>query len=137
MIFADFSKKDVEVVLFDRFTKEPKESGGDEKAPMFLMLLCQDGRFSLDTLTNSLPPEMKGITPVTSTNTVVSRETILFEAKHETTPERLTIWALRQSKLPIRLCFSDPRKGEYGDFVFDYSGRKDPSFFDPATFAKQ
>ena len=135
VIFADFSKKEFEVVLFDRSTKEPKVSDGT--APMFLTLLCKEGRFSLDTLTGSLPSEIKGITPVETVDTAASRETVLFEAKHETTPERLTIWALRQSKLPIRLCYHDPRESEYGDFFFDYSERKDPSFFDPAAFAKQ
>lgn len=137
VIFADFRKKEIEVVAFDRFTKEFKKIPEDEKVPMFLMLLCKDGRFSLDTLTKSLPPEVKGITPVETIDTAASRETVLFEAKHETTPERLTIWALRQSKLPIRLRFEDPRKSEYGDFLFDYSEQKDASFFDPNSFAQQ
>ena len=134
VIFADFSKKENKVLIFDRFTKEFKDSDGT--APMFVTLLCKEGRFSLDTLTNSLPPEIKGITPLAFDDMVASRETVLFEAKHETTPERLKIWALSQSKLPIRLYFQDPRKGEYGDFFFDYSERKDPAFFDPAAFAK-
>jgi hypothetical protein len=138
VIFADFSKKkQVEIVLFNRVTKEPKKVDENEKVPMFMQMLCKDGQFSLDTLTNSFPAEVRGITPVEVVDTAASRETVLFEAKHETTPERLTIWALRRSKLPIRVCFSDPRKSEYGDFFFDYSGRKDTSFFDPSAFAKQ
>ena len=104
---------------------------------VFLTFLCREGEFSLDTLTSSLPAGVRGITPVKAADTAASRETVLFEAKHESTPERLTIWALRRSKLPIRVNFSDPRKNEYGDFFFDYSERKDPSFFDPAAFAKQ
>jgi hypothetical protein len=135
VIFADFNKKEGKVLSFYRSTKEPKVSDGT--APKFVTLLCKEGRFSLDTLTNSLPPEIKDITPIASDDTAVSRETVLFEAKHETTPERFTIWALRRSKLPIRLRYQDPRESEYGDFFFDYSERKDPSFFDPAAFAKQ
>ncbi|MBN2316384.1 MAG: hypothetical protein JXM79_20825, partial [Sedimentisphaerales bacterium] len=124
VIFADLTKKENNILIYDRSTKTLVDNAGD--APKFLMMLCRDGQFSLNTLTSSFPPEVKGITPMTSAETAASRETVLFEAKHETTPERLTIWALRQSKLPIRACFSDPRKSEYGDFFFDYSERKDP-----------
>ncbi len=148
VVFADFSKEEKEILIFDRDTKEMKQAVKFERlgkepvmkhgaTPMFLTLLCKDGRFSLDTLTASLPPQVKGITPVAAADTPASRETVLFEAKHETTPEYGTIWALRQSKLPIRLRFYDPRKGEYGDFFFDYSRQKIASFFDPTAFTSQ
>lgn len=148
VMFADFSKKESEILIFDRDTKEMKQdirydSSSKEPvisngaAPMFLTLLCKNGRFSLDTLTASLPPQVKGITSVDAADTPASRETVLFEARHETTPEYGTIWALRQSKLPIRLRFCDPRKSEYGDFFFDYSEEKDAAFFDPDAFANQ
>jgi len=148
VVFADFSKEGNEILIFDRNTKqithavrfdrlniEPVTSNG--MAFLFLTLLCKDGQFSLDTLTDSFPPEVRGITPVETVDTAASKETVLFEARHETTTERLTIWALRESKLPIRLCFSDPRKNEYGDFFFDYSEKKNAQFFDPKAFVKQ
>lgn len=135
VIFADYSKKEGKLITFDRITKEPKKNDG--MAPMFLTILCKDGRFSLETLINSLPPEIKGITPVETFETAASKETVLFEAKHETTPERLTILALRESKLPIRLCYSDPRNNECGDFLFDYSDQKDAAFFDPEAFINE
>ena len=148
VIFADFSKEKNEVIISDRNTKEmkhvlkfdrlsidPVTSNGI--AFLFLTLLCRDGQFSLDTLTDSFPPEVKSIKPVETIDTAASRETVLFEAKHETTPEQLTIWALRESKLPIRVYFRDPRKGEYGDFFFDYSQQKEAEFFDPKAFSSQ
>ncbi len=135
VIFADLTKKENNILIYDRSTKTMVDNAED--APRFLMMLCQDGQFSIKTLTASFPPGVKGITSVEAAATAASKETVLFEAKHETTPERLTIWALRRSKLPIRLCYHDPRESEYGDFFFDYSERKDPSFFDPDAFANE
>jgi hypothetical protein len=148
VVFADFSKEGNEILIFDRNTKqmkhavrfdrlsiEPVTSNG--MAFLFLTLLCKDGQFSIDTLTDSFPPEVKGITSVETVDTAASKETVLFEARHETTPEQLTIWALRVSKLPVRMCFHDPRNGEFGDFFFDYSEKKNAQFFDPKAFVKQ
>ncbi len=134
VFFGDLTKKENQIVAFDATTKRPLNVGSH--SPGFMTMLCQEGQFSLNTLTASLPPEVKGITPLPTADTPASRETILFEAKHETTPERLTIWALRDSRLPIRMRFEDPRKNEFGDFCFDYSEKKDPVFFDPEAFAR-
>ena len=133
--FADLSKKEGKIIAFDRLTKELKEKESDGNVPEGLRQFCKDGRFSLDTLINILPPEIRGITPVEAARTAASRETVLFEAKHETA--RLTIWALRESKLPIRACFHDPGKNKYGDILFDYSEPKDAAFFDPEAFRSQ
>ncbi|MBN1806291.1 MAG: hypothetical protein JW837_13670 [Sedimentisphaerales bacterium] len=135
VFFADFSKDNNKFIIFDRSTKKLVNSG--ENVPMFIRLLCNEGRFSLDTLTKSFPPQVKGITPLETADTAASRETVLFEARHETTPERLMIWALRTSKLPVRMTFRDPRKNEYGDFIFDYSEKKDDKFFDPEVFKNE
>ncbi|MBP7049746.1 MAG: hypothetical protein KBE65_01890 [Phycisphaerae bacterium] len=134
VFFADFTRKDQQIVVFDGTTRKSVEGGGN--APGFLAMLCKDGQFSLNTLTASFPSGVKGITPVTTADTAASQETVLFEAKHETTPERLTIWALRESKLPIRMRFEDPRQQEFGDFFFDYSEKKALAFFDPNAFTQ-
>jgi hypothetical protein len=104
---------------------------------MFVGILCPDGRFSLETLVKSFPSETQGMAPVEIVNTAAAKETIVFEVKHQTTPERLLIWALRESKLPTRVCFRDPRNKEFGDFIFDYYQKKDAAFFDPNSFASQ
>jgi len=106
-------------------------------AKIFLDTLGTEGQFSLDTLIKSLPPNVSGITPVATADTVASKEIIVFKAKSETTPEHLTIWALRESKLPVQMQFRDPRNGEYGDFFFNYSEKMDDTFFDPNAFTKQ
>ena len=106
-------------------------------AKIFIDTLGTEGQFSLDTLINSFPSDVSGITPVATADTVASKEIIVFKAKSETTPEHLTIWALWESKLPVQMQFRDPRNGEYGDFFFDYSQQKDAAFFDSAAFTNQ
>jgi hypothetical protein len=74
---------------------------------------------------------------VEAADTVASKEIIVFEAKSQNTPQYLTIWVLRESKLPLLMQFRDPISGEYGDFIFNYSQKMEPSFFDPETFINQ
>jgi hypothetical protein len=79
---------------------------------------------------------VKGIIPLETADTAASKETVLFKAKaKEITPEALKIWALRESKLPIRF-FVRPSKGYY-DIFFDYSEQKGAAFFDPVAFTNQ
>ena len=106
-------------------------------AKIFIDTLGTEGQFSLDTLINSFPSDVSAITPVTTADTAASKEMVVFEAKSETTPEHLTIWALRESKLPVQMQFRDPRNGEYGDFFFNYSEKMDDTFFDPNAFISQ
>ena len=135
VFFADFSKDKNKFTIFDRSTK--KLLNGDENLPPFIWRLCgKKGRFSLDTLTKSFPSDVKGIIPLETADTAASNEIVLFRAKaKEIPPEALKIWALRESKLPIRF-FVRPSKGYY-DIFFDYSEQKDAAFFDPAAFTNQ
>jgi hypothetical protein len=120
------------VVAFDRSTKQPVDPAGP--ARMFLGLLCPEGRFSLDTLMSRIDPADMIISAIETADTPASEETIVFEASHKSTPERLSIWALRTSRLPVRLRFVDPRNDECADFLFDYSQKEPPAFFDPNAF---
>ncbi len=74
------------------------------------------------------------VSTVETADTPASKETVLFEAMHKATWERLLIWALRDSRLPVRLRFVDPRNDECADFLFDYSQDKPVGFFDPNAF---
>ena len=134
VIFADFSNKETNIVAFDRVTRQPINNMG--YVSMILKELCSEGRFSLDTIINIIPSE-DGITSVETADTAASKETVVFEIKHKSTPEWISIWALRSSKLPVRMCFHDPRNNEHGDFFFDYSEQKDAKFFDPDAFTNR
>jgi len=134
VIFADFPNGEKNIVAFDRTTRQPVNTMGF--VSMILEDLCSEGRFSLDTIINSIPSE-DGITSVETADTAASKETVVFLIKHKETPEWISIWALRDSKLPVRMCFHDPRNNEHGDFFFDYSEQKDAAFFDPVSFTNQ
>lgn len=130
----DFGNTGSPIVAFDRSTRQP--AAADGVARMFLRLLCPKGRFSLNTLLAGAGDEMK-IAPVADENSTTSEETIIFDGTHKSTPERVRIWALRRSRLPVRLRFEDPRNGECADFLFNYSDKKDAAFFDPEVFKQQ
>lgn len=134
VIFADFSNGKSDFLAFDKTTKEPVNTIGF--VSIFLKDLYLDGRFSLDTIIRSFPSD-SDIKSVKAADTAASKETVIFEIKHESTPEWLSIWALRESKLPVRMCFHDPRNNEFGDFIFNYSQKMEPSFFDPEFFKNQ
>lgn len=132
VIFAKFSDGQPEIVGFDRSTREPVQTMG--LTFWFLQDLRLGGRFSLKTLIDSMPSDTKELIPVETTETVASRDIVVFEARCSPAGEGLFIWALRESKLPIQMRFHDPRNNEYGDFLFDYSRPKDADFFDPNAF---
>ncbi len=134
VIFADFSNGEMNIVAFDKTTRQPTNTTGF--ISFILEDLHSDGRFSLNTIINSIPSK-DGITSVKTADTAASEETVIFEIKHKETPEWISIWALRDSKLPVRICFHDPRNGEFGDFFFDYSEQKEAKFFDPNIFTTQ
>jgi hypothetical protein len=133
VIFAGFSNGEINIEAFDKTTRQPANPMG--YSSFILEDLHSDGRFSLNTIINCIPSE-EGITSVKTADTAASEETVIFEIKHKETPEWISIWALRGSKLPVRMCFHDPRNGEFGDFFFDYSEKKNAQFFDPKAFVK-
>ncbi len=134
VFFADLSN-DKNKITIDRSTKKPVNDY--ENLPPFIWRLCsKKGRFSLDTLTKSFPSDVEGIIPLETTKTVASSDTVLFQARSKhITPEALKIWALRDSKLPIRFFLHAEKR--YADLFFDYSVQKDAAFFDPEAFRSQ
>jgi len=138
IIFADFADGNNVVVAFDSSTMQPLNADRMTKvANSFHGFLRAKGEFSLDTLLMGFPSDDKGITSVETADTPASRETVLFEVKHKTTPTQFLIWALRKSKLPVRASLSDPKNKVYADLLFNYSEKKDAAFFDPNIFKSQ
>jgi len=56
---------------------------------------------------------------------------VVFDVELPGTPEWVRIWALRESRLPVRIRVWDPRDGETTDAVFEYSREQADEFFDP------
>lgn len=116
--------------LDGRSQKEAVESGG--LMSLFASMIVSEGGFSLNSLMKMLTgwgnlevSEMK--TPAN----VTAGDLVYFEVESTMTPERLRIWVLRESKLPIRITFFDPRNDETTIFLFDYLEEQDNSFFEP------
>ncbi len=131
VIFAEFVDGNNVVVAFDSSTKQPLNADRMAKVTNSSGFpRAKKGEFSLYTLF----PD-KGITPVETADTAASKETVLFEVKHETA--QVSIWALRKSKLPMRVSVSDTKNKVYTDMLFNYSERKDAKFFDPNAFMSQ
>ncbi len=136
VIFAEFVDGNNVVVAFDSSTKQPLNADRMAKvANSSGFPSTKKGDFSLGTLLMGFPSDDTGITPVDTADTAASKETVLFELKHKTA--QVSIWALRKSKLPMRLSLRDTKNKVYADLLFNYSERKDAKFFDPNAFTGQ
>ncbi len=139
VIFAEFVDGNNVVVAFDSSTKQPLNADRMAKvANSSGFPSAKKGEFSLDTLLMDFSSDDTGITPVETADTPASKETVLFEVKHKTTPTtQCSIWALRKSKLPMRVSLSDTKNKVYTDMLFNYSEKKNAKFFDPNAFMSQ
>ena len=90
--------------------------------------------FSLEVLVNALPIDGELSLPLPSENVGISKDLVAFELTHESHAEWLRIWALRDSRLPVRLLYWNPQSGESIDVVLSYSGPQPETFFDPDAF---
>jgi hypothetical protein len=92
--------------------------------------------FSFDTLVQALPFEGTRTlsAPLANQNASVSNDLIVFDIACDQSPEWVRIWALRESRLPVRFIYWDPRSAASVDVSLSYGNRQPPEFFDPAAF---
>lgn len=103
---------------------------------MFDKFLRNVTAFSLETfLEFSDGEKLVDVTAVVNEDSLIASELVMFDVKHQDSPQWFRIWALRQSKLPLHIRMLDPRDGGCDDVVFDYSKEPKETFFDPAEFA--
>ena len=67
----------------------------------------------------------------------VAQDLLVFDARSLDAMWRLRVWALRESRLPIRLLKWRQKNGRYIDLHFTYSKEQRPKFFDPKAFAAE
>jgi len=107
----------------------------DERAVFFLRKLGETDEFSLDAVIRVMfGGEMQDVTPLVNPDAVISQDVVVFDVDLPSTPEWVRIWALRESRLPVRIRVWDPRDGEMTDAVFEYSREQAEEFFDPNAF---
>ncbi|MEA3225456.1 MAG: hypothetical protein U9Q07_05855 [Planctomycetota bacterium] len=121
------------VEAFDIETRARVEP--DERAVVFLRRIGEADEFSLDSIIRVMfGGTMQDVTPLINPDAVISQDLVVFDVEIPGTPEWVRIWALRESRLPVRIRVWDPRDGDTTDAVFEYSKEQADEFFDPNAF---
>ncbi len=94
----------------------------------------QAQHFSLEVLVQALPMEGALSAPLPNENASISKDLIVFDFAQEAQDDWLRIWALRDSRLPVRLTYWNPTNGESIDVVLSYAGPQPAEFFDADAF---
>jgi len=90
--------------------------------------------FSLETLIEVLPGSFSDIEVLETQASTPSRDLLLFDMAGEDESGRIRIWALRRSRLPVRVLYWDPDTGERVDVSLTYTDPQPMAFFDPTLF---
>ena len=75
-------------------------------------------------------------TPLVNADAVISKDLVVFDVQSPMGPEWLRVWALRESKLPVRIRMWNPSGGECVDVGITYSKEQPEVFFDSDAFAE-
>jgi len=130
VIFGDQGKV---TKAFDIKTRAKVEA--DEHAGFLLQKLGAAHEFSLDSVIKVIfGGKIEDVTPLINPDAVISQDMVVFDIQSTISPEWLRIWALRESRLPVRIKVWDPRDGDGTDVVFSYSKEQSEEFFDPNAF---
>jgi hypothetical protein len=128
-----FGRRGQVIQAFDIESRQPVEPDG--LAVFFLQKLGEAEVFSLETVIRVMfGSEMHDVTPLVNPDAVISQDVVVFDLDLPNTPEWVRIWALRESRLPIRIRVWDPRDGEVADAILEYSTEQAKEFFDPNAF---
>lgn len=107
----------------------------DERAVVFLRRIGEADEFSLESIIRVMfGGTMQDVTPLINPDAVISQDMVVFDVELPGTPEWVRIWALRESRLPVRIRVWDPRDGDTTDAVIEYSKEQADKFFDPDAF---
>lgn len=67
----------------------------------------------------------------------VTKDLLVFDAESYDTLWVIRVWALRESKLPVRILKWHRRNDRYEEILFTYSKKQPKEFFDPDAFAEK
>jgi hypothetical protein len=122
------------VRAYDMVSRQAVEP--DEATWAFIEKIGRAKEFSLEAIVEVMfGGRTMEVTPLINPNAVISQDVVVFDVAVPHTPEWVRIWALRASRLPVRITVWDPRDGRSTDAVFTYSHDQTPEFFDPNAFA--
>lgn len=103
----------------------------DETAEAILENLCQRQTLSLEHIVQMVGRgKLQEVTPRINSDAMISKDLVVFDLQSGISSEWMRIWALRESKLPVRLRMWDPRDGECMDVFVTYEKQQSAAFFD-------
>ena len=109
----------------------------DSEAWGIINMLGQSESFSLDTVVQTMSNGvLKDVTPSVNPDAVISQDIVVFDLTSKLFSAWLRIWALRESKLPIRILACNPEDGRSQEVVLTYTKEESESFFDPEEYQK-
>ncbi|MEJ2704151.1 MAG: hypothetical protein P8Z79_17085 [Sedimentisphaerales bacterium] len=118
---------------FDIKTRARAEA--DEQGVLLLKKVSEADEFSLDAIIRVMfGGTMEDVTPLVNPDAVISRDMVVFDVDLPGLAEWVRIWALRESRLPVRIRVWNPQDGYSTDAIFEYSREQADEFFDPNAF---
>lgn len=118
--------------------KTRSETEPDYKAVALVDLMGDEESFSLDTVIRGISgEELVDVTPLVNTDAVISEDLVVFDVESRNSTQWFRIWALRASKLPVRVRMWDPRDGACADILLTYSKQQQEIFFDLEAFSSK
>ncbi len=128
-----FGQRGQVIQAFDVESRQPVEP--DDGAVFFLQKLGEAEVFSLETVIRVMfGRQMHDVTPLVNPDAVISQDVVVFDLDLPDTSQWVRIWALRESRLPIRIRVWDPSDGQVADAILEYSTEQTEEFFDPNVF---
>jgi len=108
----------------------------DETAANIVGILATAGEFSLETVIQSLSGgKLVDVTPAMNARAAIGEDLAVFDAHSAVSPGWVRIYALRETKLPVRLRIWEPGEGFSVDVLIAYAKEQPALFFDPQAFA--
>ena len=127
-----FAKNGKVVKAFD--IKSGKESEADSRYAFLINNLGSSGEFSLQTVINTFSQgKLEDVTPKINSDEIISEDVVVFDIVYSDI-QWFRIWALKESKLPIRIKGWTSVDGELVDVVLSYDKQQSDTFFDPNAF---
>ena len=128
-----FAKRDEFIRTFD--IKKRCESKPSWYAYSILRALNKSknqGKTTLKSIIEAMTVEdVINATSIVISDAEVSRDLLVFDAESYDTLWFIRVWALRESKLPIRILKWHRRYDRYEEILFNYSKEQPADFFDP------
>ncbi len=124
----------IDSVLLDDAPLAPRVKRARDMVRDFVEAVGMADAFSLETLIKVLPGSTAELELVESQASAPSHDLIVFDMAGESEALQVRIWALRRSRLPVRVLFRDPSSGERVDVTLSYTDTPPPEFYDPARF---